>query len=313
MSINDFLTKANVQLLWEVIIDDDLFKNQSKEIVSQINNIFNNNLRGFYEIEKNNFNNLMNMNKKFIGFILNQSYNIVNFNKKSSQNQPLITSSDLQSERISKFEKDLSKRQTEFSNAMTLPVPPVPKFQDDKLDEPISEIEIEIKKVLDQRNYDIEQLNKTLSNTNADSWLKSQETSLKSEKLTPNINKSISNNSNNNSIKYIKINNENIENTIIKKDIIDLEPKKHISWKDNLENENISLSIFENNDNDDNDETNIFKKLKKITTDVLEEKTDVLHINEKKTDVLNNRMNILEDKIEGLYSKLDTILQLLQK
>ena len=300
MSINDFLTKTNVQLLWEVIIDDDLFKNQSKEIILQINNIFNNNLRGFYEIEKNNFNNLMNMNKKFIGFILNQSYNIVNFNKKNTQTQPLITSSDLQSERISKFEKELSKKQSEFSNAMTLPVPPVPKFQYDK-DEPISEMEAEIKKVLDQRNYDIEQLNKTLSNTNADTWLKSQETSLKSEKLTPNINKSISNN---NSIKYIKINNENIENTIIKKDIIDLEPKKHITWKDNVENENISLTIFENNDNNYynnyNDDTNIFKKLKKITL-------------EEKPDVLNNRMNILEDKIEGLYNKLDTILKLLQQ
>jgi hypothetical protein len=305
MSINDFLTKTNVQLLWEVIIDDDLFKNQSKEIVSQINNIFYNNLRGFHEIEKNNFTNLMNMNKKFIGFILNQSYNIINFNKKSTKSQPLITSADLQSERISKFEKDLSEKQTEFSNAMTLPVPPVPKFQDDKLDEPISEIELEIKKVLDQRNYDIEQLNKTLSNTNADSWLKPQETSVKSEKLTPPTNKSISNNnsnnSNNNSIKYIKIDNQNIENTIIKKDIIDLEPKKHITWKDNVENENISLTIFEDNDNDNYNETNIFKKLKKITTDVIPEKTS------------SDRMDILEDKIEGLYSKLDIILQILQK
>jgi len=309
MSINDFLTKANVQLLWEVIIDDDLFKNQSKEIVSQINNIFYNNLRGFHEIEKNNFTNLMNMNKKFIGFILNQSYNIINFNKKSTKSQPLITSADLQSERISKFEKDLSEKQTEFSNAMSLPVPPVPKFQDDKLDEPISEIELEIKKVLDQRNYDIEQLNKTLSNTNADSWLKPQETSVKNDKLTPPpINKSISNNSNNsnnNSIKYIKIDNQNIENTIIKKDIIDLEPKKHITWKDNVENENISLTIFEDNDNDNYNETNIFKKLKKIPTDVIPEKTSGVQI--------SDRMDILEDKIEGLYSKLDIILQILQK
>ena len=309
MSINDFLTKTNVQLLWEVIIDDDLFKNQSKEIVSQINNIFYNNLRGFHEIEKNNFTNLMNMNKKFIGFILNQSYNIINFNKKSTKSQPLITSADLQSERISKFEKDLSEKQTEFSNAMSLPVPPVPKFQDDKLDEPISEIELEIKKVLDQRNYDIEQLNKTLSNTNADSWLKPQETSVKNDKLTPPpINKSISNNSNNsnnNSIKYIKIDNQNIENTIIKKDIIDLEPKKHITWKDNVENENISLTIFEDNDNDNYNETNIFKKLKKIPTDVIPEKTSGVQI--------SDRMDILEDKIEGLYSKLDIILQILQK
>ena len=63
MSTNDFLTKQNVDLLWEVIIDDDLFKNKPKELINQIGSIFTQHLRGFNEAEKNNSSNLMNMNK----------------------------------------------------------------------------------------------------------------------------------------------------------------------------------------------------------------------------------------------------------
>ena len=241
MSTNDFLNKQNIGLLWEVLIDDDLFKNKPKELINQIANTFNQNLRGFYETEKNNSNNLMSMNKKFIASMLSYSYGIItNLNKIQNQNQgqqqlqnknkvsrDLITSSELQTERISQFEKELSQKQNEFTNAMTLPVPPTPKFSDNNLDVPISEMELEIKKVLDQRNYDIEQVSKNLNKSTADSWLKPQETSLKSEKPTT-INKPIinSNSNNQNKLKYIKIDNENIENNVIKKDIIDLNQKK---------------------------------------------------------------------------------------
>jgi hypothetical protein len=309
MSINDFLTKQNVDLLWEVIIDDDLFKNRPKELLNQIANIFNQNLRGFYESEKNNSNNLMTMNKKFMGAILSQSYGIImNYNKIQSQSQTqtqtqnkfpkdLITSSDLQTERISQFEKELSQKQNEFANAMTLPVPPTPKFSDNASDEPISEMELEIKKVLEQRNYDIEQVSKNLNKSNADTWLKPQETSLKNEKPLlinkPNTN---ANSNNQNKIKYIKIENENIENAVIKKDIIDLTQKKHITWED----ENINLKIIENESDDDN----IFRKLKKITP----QRDDLSNNNN-----IINRLNILEDKLEALNSKMDLIINLLSQ
>jgi hypothetical protein len=305
MSVNDFLTKQNVDLLWEVIIDDDLFKNKPKELINEIGNMFTQTLRGFNEFEKNNSNNLMSMNKKFIGLMLNRSRSVIISNKNQippEKTRELITSSDLQSERMTQFEKDLSQKQSEFTNAMSLPVPPVPKFSDNNLDEPIGEMELAIKKALEQRNYDIEQVSKNLNKSNADSWLKPQETSLKSEKIVP-----LNNSNTSNKIKYIKIDNQNIENTIIKKDIIDLGPKKQITWED----ENINLEIIEeekNENNNDNEnkiiEDDIFKKLKKI-----DPQTD---INMPSNININNRMNILEDKIEGLNSKVDLILKLLQ-
>ena len=306
MSTNDFLTKQNVDLLWEVIIDDDLFKNKPKELINQIGSIFTQNLRGFNEAEKNNSNTLMSMNKKFIGLMLNHSRSIIISNKNPippQKTKDLITSSDLQSERMSQFEKDLSQKQTEFTSAMSLPVPPVPKFSDNNSDEPIGEMELAIKKVLEQRNYDIEQVNKNLKNSNVDpSWLKSQETSLKSEK-NPSINKPntnlTSNSSIQNKVKYIKID-ENIENTIIKKDIIDLGQKKQISWED----ENINLQMVEKEINENkSSEDDIFKKLKKIEPQIVESPN---------INIINNRMNILEDKLEGLNNKIDLILNLLQ-
>ena len=300
MSTNDFLTKQNVDLLWEVIIDDDLFKNKPKELINQIGSIFTQNLRGFNETEKNNSSNLMSMNKRFIGIILNHSRSIIVSNKNPVKTKDLITSSDLQTERISQFEKDLSQRQNEFTNAMSLPVPPVPKFSDNNLDEPISEMELAIKKAVEQRNYDIEQVNKTLSKSNnADSWLKPQETSVKAEKIIPLKNQKsdyVQESFVQNYLKTIKIDNENIENTVIKKDIIDLNKQKHISWED----ENISLQINENEEDNIIDD-NIFKKLKKINPEI----DDSLSI--------NNRMNILEDKLNGLNNKIDLILQLLSE
>jgi hypothetical protein len=314
-----------VDLLWEVIIDDDLFKNKPKELINQIGSMFTQNLRGFNESEKNNSNNLINMNKKFIELILNRSYSIINFNKNTippQKQKELITSTDLLSDRMSQFEKELSQKQSEFTTAMSLPVPPVPKFSDNNLDGPMGEMDLAIKKALEQRNYDIEQLNKTLSKSNQDSsWLKSQETSVKSEKLMPLNNvaqKTNSSNLNTNEIKYIKIDQETIGNSIIKKDIIDLNQKKHITWKD----DNISLQMVDENkqQNDINKdklfedtivEDNIFKKLKKITLQTTEDesnKVESLSIN-----IINNRMNILEDKLEGLNNKVDLIIKLLQK
>jgi len=303
MSTNDFLTKQNVDLLWEVIIDDDLFKNKPKELINQIGAIFRQHLRGFNEAEINNSSNLMSMNKRFIGLMLNHSYSIINASKNPippQKTRDLITSSDLQSERMSQFEKDLSQKQSEFTNAMSLPVPPVPKFSDNNLDEPIGEMELAIKKALEQRNYDIEQVSKNLNKSNADSWLKPQETSLKSEKIIPS-NKSTTNSNSLNTIKYIKIDNENIENTIIKKDIIDLGPKKQITWED----ENINLQIIEEKNTLFEDD--IFKKLKKIDPQIDESSNVNVNVN------INGRINILEDKLEGLNNKVDLIIKLLSK
>ena len=145
MLVNEFLTKQNVSLIWEVIMDDVL-KDKSQEVISKINNIFYANLKGFFDNEKHKSRNVMELNKKYISLIIN--YIDGNFSQKQPQQQQkiakeLITHDDLQSDRMTQFDKKLITIKQEFSNAMALPVPEKPDFSD-KLDTPLTELELEI-------------------------------------------------------------------------------------------------------------------------------------------------------------------------
>jgi hypothetical protein len=304
MSKNDFLTKQNVSLLWEVIMDNEIMKNKPQTEVSQIIDIFNVNLKKFHDSTNNN--NLTELNKNYITVMMN--FINKNFNKPVQQvlpsiKKPLVTYEELQNDRLTKFEKDFNSKQQEFTSAMALPVPPTPDFSDKK-DEPLSEIEVEVKKYMAQRNYDVEQLNKTISNSNdnqASSWLKPQETSLKAEKLPlPQLDKNTFVSPNLTPIKYIKIDNEtNVSKNVIQKDVIDLNnsvnnnKKKIISWADERTNE-ISNEIYSEVVDDQQEAKNIFSKLKIIPS---------------KKDELSD----LKEEIKVLHQKLDLILNFMNK
>jgi hypothetical protein len=304
MSKNDFLTKENVSLLWEVIMDDDLMKNKQQSEVSQIIDIFNVNLKKFHASTNNN--NLTELNKNYITVMINfinKNFNkpIVKNNINQNQKKDLITYEEIQNDRLSQFERDYNNRQQEFTSAMSLPVPEAPDFSD-KTDGPLTEIEVEVKRYMAQRNYDVEQLNKTMDNNNnnqgkANTWLKPQETSLKAEKNPLNLNlekKPV--NSEKNPLKYIKIDNSTkVNENVIQNDVIDLNDKykkKTISWADNFKEDEEQIDDVISG-------LDIFSKLKTITT--------------KKDNNSNNNDDIvfLKNEIKVLHQKLDTILGLL--
>ena len=52
MNINNFLNKDNLTTLWDVISDEDIFKYISRDTQSKIAELFTNNVKGFFEIEK---------------------------------------------------------------------------------------------------------------------------------------------------------------------------------------------------------------------------------------------------------------------
>ena len=283
MSINDFLEKENLELLWEVLIDEPLIKQLCDSVIKfkTLMHIFQSNLNEFFMTEKNNCNNLIELNKKYILLIINfviktnnnqttiptQTSHATNQYKKIKihEDEPIkqsITFEDIHNDRLNFFEKELNKKQEEFSNAMTLPVPPVPNFSD-KLDEPMSEIELEIKKIQEQRKYDIEIINNTNKNMQLSSdsnWLKSQETSIKNEKLNK-INNIINNN-------------------------------KHISWEDEKQIHEEPLV--------DEEEINIFGKLKKITNS---SNDNIVEPN------YQSQIDYLKKEILSLNEKLDIFLQ----
>jgi len=289
MSINDFLEKENLELLWEVLIDEPLIKQLCDSVIKYktVMHIFQSNLNEFFMTEKNNCNNLIELNKKYILLIINYIIKTNNNNQstiptqtpyttsqykkiKIHEDEPIkqsITFEDIHNDRLNLFEKELNKKQEEFTNAMTLPVPQVPNFSD-KLDQPMSEIELEIKRIQEQRNYDIEMINNTNKNTNASSdanWLKPQETSIKNEKL----------------IKINNITRQNADNN---------NNNKHISWEDERPTHQEEV-----------EEINIFGKLKKIT-----------NLNENNNNIVPNyqlQIDELKKELSTLNEKLDLILQ----
>jgi hypothetical protein len=193
-----------------------------------------------------------------------------------------VTSEDIQNHRQTEFERDLSSKQQEFTNAMTLPVPPTPTFQD-KRDEPLTELELEIKKTIAQRNYDIEQIQNNIHQIKTDSsWLTGQETSIKKEKL--NYPGKIESKKQENPIKYIKIENKEIDNSLLKKEIVDLNvTQKHITWDDEREDEK---------NKEDSLESQLFLKLKKLPLE----------------PSLTERMEKMEFKLEKIEQMLELFI-----
>ena len=334
MNTTNFLNNENVKVLWDVVIDEDIIKRQSREFHENILKLFRNNLKGFYDVESQKTTNLVDMNKKYILLILNYANKQIAQNVKPEYRKikildelpqkkvnELITYEEIQNDKRSQFDKDLNRRQEEFTNSMALPVPPVPKFSDNLEDGPINEIEKAIKELTSQRNYDVEQINRSNNNSlssNVDNWLKPQETSVKNDKLSPQAqplqNGNI--NGNNSRLKYIKTDNENVENQVISLEREkQMSPKKNVTWdlkpynyssdvKDELLNEvsnEVRLTMEEivnDNDNINDEDANIFKLLKKVPN--------------VKSDTNDNKISVLQAEVKTLNSKLDLILELLK-
>ena len=332
MNTKNFLNNENVKVLWDVVIDEDIIKRQSREFHENILKLFRNNLKGFYDVESQKTTNLVDMNKKYILLILNYAnkqiaqiaqnvkpeYRKIKILDELPQKKvnELITYEEIHNDKRSQFDKDLTKRQEEFTSAMSLQVPPVPKFTDNLEDGPITEIEKAIKELTSQRNYDVEQINKSNNNSlnsNTDNWLKPQETSVKNDKLSPQPPIQNGNiNGNNSRLKYIKTDNENVENQVISLDREkQMSPKKNVTWdlkpynysteiKDELLNEvsnEVRLTMEEISENDNEEDSNIFKLLKKVPL---------------VKDTNDNKISILQTEVKNLNNKLDLILELLK-
>jgi hypothetical protein len=307
MSSKTFLNTENISMIWDVITDEEIFKFLSRDIQNKVANIFTSNLKGFFESEIQNTNNLIDINKKYIMLILNyikknfpaQQPNKIKIHNEiisSTPEKELITYEEIQNDRKSQFEKDLNKRQEEFTNSMTIPVPSVPEFVDKNVDAPIREMEKIIKEMTAQRNYEVEFINKNYQQ--ADNWLKPQETSIKNDKnLSSTI---ISNEQNeNNKLRYLKFENEEIS-------LNRTEKRKNVSWGENSEIEN-----KKNSEDINLTEDNIFKKLKKVNTYPIQptlEFEETIIINKKEDKIQN-----LENEVKSLNIKMDMIINLLKQ
>ena len=297
MSARQFIQKDNVAMLWEVISDEEIFKFLTRDVQAKVYQLFLNNIQGFFDNEKMT-NSLVDINKKYILLILNhikRNFNIQP-NKITIHQEPVkesITYEEIQNDRRSKFDRDFNRRQEEFEDAMTIKAPPVPEFADKETDRPIKEMDKILKEMQSQRNYEIEQINRNQNSAvQVDNWLKPQETSLKTEKFAP-----VEQNQTYSRFKFL-----------------DQESQEGVKDKKNVSFSNINeIQTFNIEDEEDD---NIFSKLKKIRENKKEEKKENITLQIHDTTVFENNENRLiklEREVININSKIDKILELLNR
>jgi hypothetical protein len=241
MNKHDFLALSNVEILWEVIGEQDIFQNR---------NVFETVLTEFYETENMKHGDLVMLNKAFISSILFASQQPQQPQQQQQPHQQQqqkipITFEELQTEKLSQFEIKLTEKEEDFKQSMARPLPQqIPNFRD-KMDEPLTEIETLIKRTIAERNYDVSQIVNANANANVNE-LKSEETSIKKEKLSPLFFSSLNqqkNTSDTPEIKYIKIDNSTFRETPVPIDLnqptvrsSSNKPSKHISWNKDIQN-----------------------------------------------------------------------------
>lgn len=304
MTLKQFTQKQNIEMLWDVISDEEIFRFLTPDIQHKISQLFINNIQGFFESEKNKSNLLVDINKKYILLILNhirktypyQPSKIKIYNE--APTKELITYEEIQNDRKTQFEQEFNKRQTEFEDSINIKTPPALDFKDKEADRPIKEMDKLVKEMQAQRNYEVEQINRTYNNYNQiDNWLKPQDTSLKGEKFESNKDSSEKLEQQNNRFKFLNNLDTNLSNNNSPTN-----NKKNVSFSN-------ADDIKTFTDTDDEDDNNIFSRLKKVNR-----KEDlILETNTQKNMNQEDRIINLERNMNNLNEKLDRILDLLSK
>jgi hypothetical protein len=301
--INLFTKKENIQTLWDVISDENIFRFLTPDIQSKVHTLFLNNIQGFFENERAKSSSLVDLNKKYILLILNhikQTYPYQPSKIKIHSEPPLkelITFEEIQNDKKSQFERDLSRRQDEFEDSMTIKAPPVPEFSDPegKSDRPIKEMDKILKEMQAQRNYEVEQINRTYNASNqVDNWLKPVETSLKTEKYgTLNeVPKEKPEQQQGSRFKFLtELDTELSPNS-----------KKNVSFSNKDE-----IKLF--SETEDDEDNNLLSKLKKVNSNnnLLTSREQIIS----QTSLNEDRIARLERNVDSLTQKIDKIIELL--
>jgi hypothetical protein len=219
--MNSFLSRENVDMLVEILLDDKPNKTQGdiNQIIQEINVFRNTHLNSSAVSNAS----LLELNQQFLKRMISQTIPSNKPMPQSNQNMALHTSpslpspslqslgssslqspslqlpsalqsqqaplssyrnEDLKAERLDFFDKQLNQKRQEFESAITLKKPTPPIFEDSKmLDKPISNMEELIAQTMAQRNFDISNIGSTTTTTTPSSdWLSPVSTSVKAEK-----------------------------------------------------------------------------------------------------------------------------------
>lgn len=270
---SEFIKPENVYLIWELLSEQNIIKNQPNQVKEQISNYVVNEIHRFYnnisknQISKNGLT-LIYLNKEYIKFIIYYvKTNYPNQINKIKIHEEPITFKDIQEQRELEFNTRFNEMQNDFTNMVTLKKPEMPQFEDNigVEDKPVSvnDMEERIKEMTLKRNYDLQIVNK--------------------------------NNDIETGKKNVSFHNEDI--------IMDDKESETNKDKDNIAIKN-SIDFFTKLDTIDTFDTfDTFDTLDNTDVFKTTENTNL----QEQINILNNKMSSLETKLEQILEKLNTI------
>lgn len=285
-----FTTNENIDLLWEIILEEEFIRKVvSREKIVEFRNYFIVQIKEFQNATAKLNIPLVQLNKQFITNFMT----VMRSQQPVPQVQPnkqLYTSQEIQAERKSQFENDLTRKQNEFTRGMSVPVPEIPKFSED-LDKPIgSAMDELIAKTLAERNYEIQQIQRQMPGPPPPPQQTQQ---------TPQTPQQI---------KYIKIGEEvkgHVMTPIDVNDVFDKTPEKNTALIKNVswgENEYQEYTPTQQQPSDETGFNHLFSKLKKVETKT-QEQQDILDLKISVSEI-QKQMTTIHEKIEILLNRI---------
>ena len=304
-----FTNKENLNLLWNVLLDEFNINNSNTKLINNIKIVFESNINPFI-LKANPRSNIMELNKLFLSQVVlavnklltsanvNNGFKRINISNEDILNEPYKIE-DIQASRQSDFDKNVEQKRMDLENYMTPQKPKEPNFSDNKSDSKITSMDSLIAEKMAERNLEIEQLHNSNFNTtiNTDNWLTSQETSLKNNKsfITKN------NDSNN-----------NITLSINETDQQSQHIAKKVSWNNNIltDEKEPTINIFNKLKKQPiNIEPNIEIEIERRTIQYAEQKSISLP-NIKQEEIIRNQPTLISPNNEPILPKTEIIRQL---
>jgi hypothetical protein len=282
-NVSKFLTKQNLKLLWDVLLDELQIDPTNKTVLTNIRTVFEGNINPFTKSANVNSNiQLVNLNKQFLSQVVIAVNRLFpNLGREQDFKRIQICSEevmspykieDIHEARKDDFENQLKIKRSEFENSINLQKPKEVDFSEKIDDGKIKEMDALIAETIARRNFDIEQINK-VTNVN----IEDPENWLNPQKIIKNTNTNI-----NEKNQEIKEPQEKQDFNFYSK-LKQIEPKsnskKNVTWDDD-NNNNMSLLIEE---------------MLPINT---EPNTDQM-------DILINKMDVLIDLITVLTKQMN--------